>query len=63
MQIISERVTGLEGYLTLEEAAHYVGMSYWQLRRLVVARSIPCKALGHSLLVPLSAVQREAARK
>ena len=57
--IVSEPVSGFDGYLTLDDAAQVCGMSYWAMRRLIASRSIPCKRIGATLLVPLAIVQRE----
>jgi excisionase family DNA binding protein len=43
----------IERYYTIKEAAHHLGLKYWQLQRAVKAGIVPSYRLGSSRRVQL----------
>jgi len=54
-QLLTERITSLDGYYTLEELAWFRNQSYFQTRRWLIAKGVQCFKIGGVILVPAAA--------
>jgi len=52
--------TAVGDYITLYGAAQALGLTYWQVYRLVQKRSVPTLKIGATLMVRLSDVELAA---
>lgn len=54
-QLLTERITSLDGYRTIEELAWMRGESYFTTRRWLIANGVHCLKIGGVTLVPPAA--------
>jgi hypothetical protein len=52
--------TPIGDYVTLYGAAQQLGLTYWQVYRLVQKREVPTTKIGHTLMARLSDVETAA---